>query len=306
MSVLQMTTFDAVLGVDDYVEKLKDTMLAYGWTLHDFLQNVQWQNGTGFVAGDESFLQMSTTGFGSQTVFVRIRTLTDSGDVLNKNLQVGMHKTNVFSTATPTHPVLQGNWNTLTDSSTSYSPNSIPMLWIFGNDKFIHTVAQHNNTQVVHQTFGVMFENDPSMTEGEFCAINSSTLQKWYTGNQRFPMDGIVDFFYDGQLKSTTNNGADRSFRVNGNSTLNEDFGHSAEGLENSNDFSERRLIDSQIFYIQDTDGQYFDHSRCDVARCFTGDLPIGHELVFGTKKYVTFPNADNAGSTIGVAVRIQ
>lgn len=96
-----------------------------------------------------------------------------------------------------------------------------------------------------------------------------------------------------------------RNFRVNGNNIVDEQFGHSADGLESTNSFSERRLLEKQEVSLRDTDLQFFPHGLSWIRRCYAGDLPIGQKITFGAKEYLVFPNADNVESEIGVAVRV-
>lgn len=307
MTVLNLTTHDAVTGIHDYVEKLKDFAVAQGWTQHDFLQNVQFQSGSGFIAGSESFLQISTTGHGSQSIFVRIRAEASGVDPLSETLTLGMHKTNTYSNS-GSHPVAQGNWNGTTLSpGTSYSPTSIPMLWLFGNDKVIHTVAQHSNTQVVFQSFGSLELFDSTYTDGEFACRTSSTLQKWYNNAQTWPLDGGISVYVNGIEESNFfSSDVVLSYRATASTVTNGSYGHSANSLEGTNGFSERRILEKQMVSVIDTgDGLFFPLGQTWAYRAYSADLPIGQEISFGSKKFLVFPNANNASRSIGVAFRI-
>ena len=304
MALLNYQVFDNVTGIHDFVEKLKDFALAQGWTVNDFIQNTQFQSGSGFVSGNETFLQISSSGFGSQNMVFRFRAEASGTDPESETLTTGGHKTTVFSNSGQ-HPVLQDDWNT-SGGQTSYHPSSIPMVWFFGNDKFIFSVAMHSNTILTFLMFGSVNLIDTSYTEGEIIASDSSLI-KWYTGNHRFPLDGLLWAYYNGAGNQSAgfNQRVRVSFSANSTTiTTNRAFASWGKSIESNNDFSEKRAIVKPVMYFQDSDDLWFPAGDVWLYRVYALDLPVGGEITFGSEKYLCFPNG-NVTFPFGVAVRI-
>ena len=316
MSLLPFVFHDSVTGIKDYLEKLKDFAVAQGWTQEHYLTNVQWQIG-GFVAGSEDFLQLSTTGFGGQSIFMRFRTNLDGGDTENDWLEMGAHKANTFDNASSIHPVQRdvsgaSNWNS-SNRFTSYHPTSIPQLWIFGNDKFIFSVAKHSTTICVFQMFGSLEHFDTTQTQGDIatCVANSASASfKWYTGNVVSPFDHTQQYiYYDNGLVAQTNHGFDfRYLLISGNSSYSlSKFATSGKIVQSPNAYSERRAPIKQRMYIKDVPGDslWWSIGTCWIYRFNVDSLAIGEEVTFGTEKYLCFPNPSVPGTTGGFAVRV-
>ena len=113
MALLNFQFQDALTGIHDYLEKLKDFAQAQGWTVDNFIQNTQWAFDTvdyQFISGTESFLQLSSNGYGSQNLVFRFRAENTGAVGDHEWLQMGAHKATTFDHSNSTHP--DRDWET--------------------------------------------------------------------------------------------------------------------------------------------------------------------------------------------------
>jgi len=316
MALLNYVFHANVTGIKDYLLKLRDFAVAQGWTEETYLTNVQWQSGSGFVAGTEDFLQLSTTGYGAQSIFIRLRAENTGTDSESEWLQMGAHKNNTFDLGSSTHPVQRdgsGNANWNTNRYTSYHPTNIPELWIFGNDKFIFSVAKHSTTICVFQMFGSIEHYDTTQTQGDIATTTSnSTLStfKWYNASRVTPLDHTVQYVYfQNGLVATVNSGFDFYYSLSGgvNNYVRNRFYNSGRVVESPNSFSEVRTPIKQVMFLKDVagDGLWFEMGTCWIYRYNVEGLTIGEKVTFGTEEYLCFPNPSTPNTTAGIAIKI-
>ena len=312
MSVLTMQQHANLTGAKDWLLKLKDFLTARGWTIDSYLTDVLWQDTGGgvfgFVAGGgagDDILFVSSNGFGSQNLFFRMKT-TEDADPNSTFIEIGGHLNNTLDTASSTHPVSNGNWNSSRFQGSF--PDAIPAAWFFGNDKFVCVVSKLDSTYVEYFTFGTLELVDTTETEGNFVGVTrTSTNQEWFDKSANNPFDNNNNtVFYNGAQKSNSEAGWNFTLTDSSNSFSNNKF-FSYGNLVLVNDYSEIRPVTKQIMYVEDdVDGQWFELADSWVYRVRNDGLSIGEVIKFGTEEYVTFPYTKQNEFFNGVAVRIN
>jgi len=316
MTVLTMEEHQNVSDHHELLEKIKDFCDSAGWTINLFNTNSQWANQGGgvygFSAGSESYLEIESSGYGSQTLHFRFR-MENSGSVADHEwLQVGAFKSGATGrdTANSTHPVQRAspggvsNWNS--KRFNSMKPGIMEKIWIFGNDKFVLVAIKLTSTYCNFISFGSPELFDTAEDEGNFCGYpntSTSVAARWFNENQLPPFDFTDDIIlYDGDEKPSSKCFCNVKF-----SSSNLPSGDRVDysNLIVPNGYSTQRpLRKPDISITHDSDSLDRVLGQYPIYRIDMSDHQIGDVLSYSSKKFVVFP-ACKLEFSKGIAVRI-
>lgn len=309
MSVLACSIKENLVNHHAFLEELKNFCQAQGWTIVRFLQNVQWKTTSpqSFIAGTESFLEVLSTGYGSQTLHFRLRMENAGSDSQAEWLHTAGHLGNTTLQSVSTHPVDQtGIWTN--NKFLSIPAITIPTVWFFGNDKFILAVIKCDSTYVQFLTFGTLELFASSETQANFYGWSNTTQtnRKWYNKNTPCPFDQITDQVYYNSARKTSTNAGWNYTLTTGNGVTNGKFGSYGDGIvENEN--LDVRPIQKQLMYVEDSaDSLWFTLGWSWIFRVWHEGLQIGERLVYGDQEYICFPMGRLEEWFLGVAVRVN
>lgn len=314
MTVLAYETWNDLADGKAVLAKLKDFAVAQGWTNVEYQTSKAWTNlggGVyGWAAGSEDFLLLTSPGWGSQTLQFRMRVYPTSGDALDNTFEIQGHKGTTSYDTGSTHPLLKTAtvwsinrpWHSLPSST-------IPVTWLFGNDKFLMVVCKVDDEFCVFIPFGTFELVDPSETEADFLPWNVTAYgptQRWYSHQISFPYDfSTADcIYYDGARKASTG-GVNWTMSTSTNTYSGSKFDNYGRAVLR-NIYSAIRPIFKQKFYVQKTsDSRYRLLGSAWVYRIWTEGLQIGQKIKYGSDEYLVFPNGRVLEWFMGIAVRI-
>lgn len=176
MTVLNYVHHQSVAGGYDTVDKVRTFAVSQGWVQNEWITGYSWDYSSpyGFTVVDANgcFLELSSSGYGSQSLEARIQHNYRS-DCGTNYLFVNMSNGDDY-TIQNTLPWSQ-NTKTRTGVSGWYSSGwsmhlgnaTYDDLWIFGDEKFIMAVCSMDGIFCQQFFFGsmIMFQDDP--TEGD-------------------------------------------------------------------------------------------------------------------------------------------
>lgn len=290
-----------------FLEKLKDFCNSQGWTVDDFQSSVQWAwDGAKYdwLAGSESFLEVTSTGYGAQVLNFRFRTEATGADADSEWLQMGAQLGEAINTALSTHPVEQDDWNLY--RYTSFNPTTLPTVWFFGLDaKFVLAVVKFSADYCNFLTFGSPELFDTADDEGNWAGYSFSGLSKWYNKNDFIPFDvDSNNIWYDANRVVTARQAINTTF-----TTANNFGGEFAKygRMITRNDYSEVRPVIKPLVYIKHVaDDLWRRLGTFPIFRIDHRGLKIGEKVTYGSEEYLTFPmNRGNDERYKGLAVRI-
>lgn len=309
MTVLNYEIKTNLIDHHDFLAKLKDFCFAQGWTIDDFRQNILWANTApqyyDWVIGDESFLEITSSGYGAQTLNFRFRTESAKTDPQHEWLHLGAQNGIPIDHSSYLHPVDQGSWNI--SKLLSLPPSAISQVWFFGNSKFILCAIKLADDYVTFLTFGSIELFDIADDEGNFAGYTFSAGDgKWYNKNDQIPFDfDGSNIYYDGGLVGYSRYACDLMLNT-GNSFAGE-FARGYGRTIVKNSYSEvRPAAKPNIFIKHISDDLWRPMGTYPIFRINTYDLKIGEKIKYGTEEYITFPDCrGNNERYMGLAVRI-
>jgi len=307
-----------VLTHQEWLSRLKTFMQNQGWTIVRHLENVQWQAGTGFVAGTEFFLEVNSNGFGNQTLHFRLRLTDNTTENKRLRIEIGYGDT-TLDTPSSQHPVNRffkpgtGFTTPLSGSQieTFVSALAMPQVYYFGfGQKYVASVIVLD-TQKAHLIhFGTLDVHDLNSDYGAF-SVDEGVLN-WQTTD----VDNVLGI------------GSFQSFRMPDGT--NGGFGNNKYATEDSNDphrekmsieafngggigdiviqnkFSELTPQARNHHYVEDpVDSRWYFFARDWCYRVNVIGKPIGHRFKISTEEYISFPNFDVNQSKYGYAFRV-
>jgi hypothetical protein len=316
MSVLAWSVKDNITDLYSWLNELKLFAVAQGWTAPKHEQNKEWiwtGSQYDFVANSEHFLELTSSGYGSQTLHFRFRCQATGSDPDAEFVDLsGFDGDDTgLDHASAVHPVLRdgaGHTRFHTQGRISLPTATIPRTWFFGNDKFILAVQKVDSTFVNMMCFGSLeLFNTSGETEGFFMGSPQiGAFQTWYSHLEVCPLDlaQLGTIFYNGGGVSTANYGYNFVMSPAGNSHINGRFA-SYGRIVRENSFSSVRPIVKQIIYFKDTDLLWLPLGTIWIYRVYNKNLLMGEIVEMGAKKYVTFPNGRQNERYTGIAVQI-
>jgi hypothetical protein len=321
MTLLAQSKFSSVVSHHEVINKIKAFALAQSWTISVSQTSKQWADTGGgvygWVAGNENFLEIQSSGFGSQTLNYRFRSRHELSDANHEWVDIGAQKSGetTISTADPTHPVFQNTLKGASFRSASFKPTSIPELWLFGSGIQIIVVARFDSAfvQVLYVGSTELFDQSTPETEGNFAGHSTDTSggdgAKWYNyltdPDKHFtPFDAGENLVLkDGVLKDSTEYECNIRFSETSQSVGG--FSNMGRAVQ-VNNYSGKRVILKPICYVnQDSPGTFIPIGTLPIFRLIHPGLTIGQELDYSGEKYVCFPNMVLNQRQQGFAVRI-
>lgn len=298
----------------DFMTKLHAFCVTAGWSIQTWKQGEDWihQGGGvyGFSPGVEDFLEIRSTGHGTQAMQFRFR-LQDIGTNNNRYLNVGAFAGAVgYDTTNSTHPVLRddgGNPNWNTDENIGISSDPMPEVWFFGDENRIIVVIKYDDTYIQYFAVGSLQLHDPAETEGYMCLM-PTTSQLWYQKNAGPSWDGIGNdyrFYIDGAGLYTYPN----FYGGTGKTSVNMYRGISMFNITRlANTYSSRRPLSQQHLFKQlpSPDDRWIEIGKYPFARMQHDGLLIGEKVFYDGEEYVTFPWNVVDVNTIGFAIRVN
>lgn len=257
MTVLNYAHHTSVAGGYDTVDKVRTFAVAQGWVQNEWITGYSWNMSSpyGFTVVDPygCFLELSSPGYGSQNLEVRVQHQKASGcsthylfcNMTNGSAyainstcpwaQNGLTAVNVASYYTDNHGMNIGN--------ATYDD-----LWIFGDDKFIMAVCSMDGVFCQQFLFGSMHMFKTNPTEGACRGFHMMTRdypdddcpewQYWESANVGYPahwpgFNGLYadnrypafDIYWDGGSTIVPHN----AWSMSVNLWLRDDFSDTAE-----------------------------------------------------------------------------
>lgn len=315
--ILTMSIYKDVADNKTIIDNIKTSATASGWTSATYQVDKQWASvgggQYGWTSGTETFLRLTSTGFGSQSLDARIRyTPTNT-------IYLGAQKGEAIATNTSTHPVLQNQWNS--SSAALYVPLStttIPIQWVFCNSKFVLCVLKLREDRVIYFSFGSIDLYDTTMTQGNFSAAWQSTDYSIYTYDTNLtthvvpPFDHVTYHIYNNSSVATTNclmefrSTLTKVYEWTTPTNFGNFWGPGLSTILNTNDFSEYRPIMRQKVYWKDSDNVWYPLGQHFVARINSMNIGIGEEMQQGSERFIIFPHRIFDIEPCGLAVRIE
>jgi len=294
---------------------------ARGWAVDDYRTGVRWEkSGAKYewvpvTSGNiEDFLQISSTGFGSQNMVFRFRFEGDGSDPQAEKVTItGIDPGHTgLDDSSSTHPVLQHAYTHSYIQNMTMSPGTTPGVWFFGNKKYLIAICRHTTELWIGWYVGTIELFDPTETDAYWCVTSSymyGHYYKWYDAadNKYYflaPWNNIVN--YDSWWWGGAGRGQTRSYPdslTSGNTyianNLNIDVPDNPQGvfdrqisLLQSNQYAGRRMLIKPTFYA----------SRASDRNIFPlGTLPfyyleytgynMGDKIIYGNEEYLVFPN---------------
>jgi len=333
---MAIMTFEEHINVADEQELLNRLQLflaSQGWTINHHIENQNWVHlggGVyGFAAGDEFFLDVSSNGYGNQTLHYRFRiwgALTS-----RRYLYGGMgYGDTSFDTTVSNHPVQRvykpsaPSWEYYPFSAggTSQPPlqsfvsdEIMPRVWFFGfEQKYCCVVIQLDSQRVHYFHFGTMEMHDFNADYGAF--IHGFGNVDWKTQLVLTPFDYNYWYGFDEYVDHDSRGGAAKNKNnwsmttsasgVHGEQLVSWAFNAQPRFFCHQNDFSELRPLARPYHYVIDpADGIWFYSGRPFYYRGSVVNHRIGERFSISVEDYISFPNFQVDLSQIGVIFRI-
>ena len=158
MTLLNYTKTTSVAGAKGVLDDIRTFAAAQSWIEDDYQSSIVWNSISGWVAGNDTFMQLRSVGYGSQNIAVRFYA-DDSSGILHIKL-VDPNNTTVIVSAT--HPMNQNSavpsiyFNTaLARSGIDMPSSNIPAVYCIGNSRFIALYVQVESDKVFSYAFGI-------------------------------------------------------------------------------------------------------------------------------------------------------
>ena len=271
--------------------KIKDFALAQGWSILNYLENVQWAwTGTqyDFVAGDEYFLEIQSSGFGNQILHYRFRSLIPS-DPTDAKIEVSAQHGEAIDHSSSLHPIYQNDWATVSSGAYrrfSFLGTTIPKVYLFGNVWFIAVAAQISNNYCNFMAVGSLELTDTSLSEGNYCCRGNGA--KWDATLSCFD---YLNGSWIGVYLDAGGRIADTNIRFSTNNAWYGGAGMRYARALVKNSWSIVRPVAQPTVYVKNAAGLWQSIGYLPIYRMNTLNLQIGEELKYGNDRYICFPN---------------
>jgi len=317
MSVFTCYEYTSITNFE-FLEKIKDAMSAGGWTIDQFSNACQWQETSpvgyyDFDTGNEGSLIVSSSGYGSQTLHYRLRTLEHATLTDTAWLMLGAFRsgTETLDHTSAIIPFMQGNWNDRNSNKSAYMsiPRAISKCYIFAYNKyFVVASIIVDSSYCLTLAFGSPELIDTAKTDCQFAGYNldDGYSYNWSAQLQKDPFWKADDsIYYNGSVPSSP----DVAYNIQNTSYHGDSFSgtfHSYVNILNSeNLYSDIQPLFKPMVYCKNTSGYYEPIGTFPIFRAkFLSEYTIGQIKTYGTKKYRMFPSGV-ASASAGFAVRI-
>lgn len=327
MSLLSYQYHASPSSHKDVLQKIKVFAVAQGWTLTWEQNNKYWGDTGGGVYGwlagpdNEDNLQLTSSGYGSQSIIVRFRASANGVDPQAEWIYVNVIDPNYPSvdTSISNNPVRHHSMGDSFVDKLSQSPASIPAMYLFGNDKFILAIMQMTTTYWVAISFGSIELFDQTRTDGYGSWTSHWTYSNVYQWYQLLTYSGY--FHYPGYRTSALSPNYGTMWMEgqegDGGRVVIDPYLNAAylDGLVDvwtsykyaaaTNAWTGKRvLLKPTVFYKRRADDLWEPLGTLPFYFCSFYGLTIGEELDYGAETYKIFPNLRNDRDK-GMAMRI-
>lgn len=327
MAVLAYTSYTSINDAKDFLAKFRTFAVAQGWTSVEYNTSQQWRstNPYGWIAGDEDFLELYSTGYGFQPLRYRFR--VDPYDAQEQTLYYCPVNPGypAYNTGITTHPALQNCWQIAAYMGISLPASSFPGCYFFGNNKFLMAVIKVTTTTCLAFAVGTI-ELLPELrgTTGWLChwpacywggqgysasrwfsADTNPMCWLWPTAWNGYAVSGttVCKAWYDGAAKTDT------GVKLNVSIPANNPFSYGNFNKLNYclvlNGFTSKRVaLTSTVYGLNGTSGEWYPAGSMWDTNILYAGLSIGDTVKFGADQYIAFPNLLQS-YTYGHALRI-
>lgn len=315
-TIVNYAVYDNLATNRIFFDKLRDFAVTCGWTKSRENRSQQWASigggNYGFVAGAEEFMELKSTGWGSNNLIYRFRLQTGgTGD--SEALQVGGHFVDTLNTTNSEHPVQRNGSTTRWNVTWAYwfptKMVNIPAVWFFGNSKYIAWIMKFDATFTMMGHIGLPELFDTSETEFQCVSYYASSGPvAWTTkpaGAGRSLDAFVYSYFVNGAQLGNVTTLLRPNFTFDSGNNLGVEYWQNPYQIcQAKNSYSEIRPAMQQIFFYYN--GTYwlpvFKHWA---VRLNTHGLEIGEKVKYGAEEYLVFPWSEKDVSYIGYGFRI-
>lgn len=283
--------------------KFKDFAAACGWTIDVWEPSAQWAwDGSKYdwLSGNESFLEITSAGYGAQVLNFRFRTFATGADPNHEFMDIGAQHGEAINSALSTHPVNQNQWNTY--YRRSMYPGTTPTTWLFGNSKFLFAAIKMATDYCFFFTVGSVELFDEADDEGNFAGWNvGSGATEWYEKMDQVPFYQDSSYYYNGVRVPTSGNRL--TIQFSGNSP----GGGGPICSRLITMCNTVRPAQKPIVLILHSDNIWRYLGTIPIYAMDVRGMKIGEHVKYGTEEYITFPNCRGLDEYYkGIAVRIN
>jgi len=309
----------------DVLSKIRTFAVAQGWASDKYETSKDWlHDGAKYdwLAGNTDFLQLSSTGYGTNDLIFRFHFEGTGVDAQSEwcyftGTEPGCGTPNDASSQ---KPYFQDRYGGSYGYHEGLPSGAHVALWLFGNEKFVIVVDQVSADTLLMMYFGTIEMFNTAASTFGFSRVTQwtgATRVPWYEmkDHQSYfvsPWDGgwgtpstsgYWQFYWDGGVAS-----GDR-VRHNCRFTYNDLLSHfafnSLSRVVRANSFTGKRvLIKPTVFGKRRVDDVWVPVGTLPIYRIVSSGLAIGEKVTYGTEEYLVFPNAF-AGKKYGTAFRI-
>lgn len=325
VSVLTYTREATINDGGDLLAKLDSFATALGWAT-ELQTNVAWTHQGGGIyawdAGSDEFLEIKSTGYGSQNLVYRFWwDMTAAGTRGDLYYSLIDPNNPTYSTSSATNPYLQNRVNTTTAFSRMSLPDGVfaDGAYLFGNGRFIAVICGLYSTAVAGFMMGLPDLLPELYSEADisfFWPGQSYLIQaaNWYWDSLlSFPdmwagpfgyMDQSTVFHrYQATVGSGPSGGVATNVFQKGANIPEGDFA-TLKYLTRYNAFSDKRIGAQPTIFLKDSGtSQWFPCGVMPMLLIPYSGLTIGGTLTYGSDTYRCFPNTLQAYN-YGIAFR--
>lgn len=319
--ILNEQIYYSVAGMADALDKLRKFALARGWTIDYWQPSSAWDTTTpfGWIAGDETNLQMFSNGYGNQGMVYRMRAkptgVTDPAE--SKFYSAITQTADRNHSLITTHPMSQDTLLPLTSYTNWQSTpvSTFDSVYFYGNEKFISMTLKVTSMSVITYLFGTieLFRSWESYVNGLYFLWSSGSNYSYNTNYKWYNIDSNPQFWYlpgaalsyrvsFEQLSGTLAN----NYQPTGTIAIGSEVGGFNRMMDFLwfNTFTDKRLAFQQTIFVKDpVGGTYYPCGRAPFAYINGTNLTFGQTVNFGTEVYKCYP-AINIPNPIWVAYR--
>lgn len=326
MDVLNYTYRTNIESPAQFLAYLNAFAVAQGWTTVEWRENTQWTGSPGsydWAAGDETYLEISSDGYGVQPLRYRFRLDPDDSSNLWIYISAARPDTPAYSNLQSAHPVAQAGaswWNGVRQRM-SIPNGRFPSAWFWGDDKIIIAIMQVS--AILYQSFAIglprLFSEFQSNTElhclwvGSFSYRDETFNRYWHNfeSNQHLnflwcfagglwssPESSV--FWWDGEARGASQECGASMRILRGGSWASPTWTESGEyplckNVICNNTWTGKRVGISPVFFIKDFTGlspAYPDQPIGTLPFVYLpwSGLSPGETVTFGLDKYKVFP----------------
>jgi len=319
MSLLNYVYHAAPTSHKDVLSKFRTFAFDQGWTIDSYQVSKDWTGS--WVAGTSDFLQISSTGYGTQDIINRFHFEGTGVDPLAEECYFSGTKPGFGTPASiATIPVKQDQLSASGNLSIGLPSGAHIGCWFFGNDKILIAVDQVTTTFAIFWICGSIEMFDPSQD----CFVSFTSLWKYYVFEKYYNAGSNPSAWsspwFDTIATGTTStcrywwDGAARNYteiKISSGFTYDDSPNPNGVGFTKlsyavqANAFSGKRvLIKPTVFGKIASTGLWYPVGTLPLYNMVYSGLTFGEQLDYGGETYICFPNCFQSRK-YGTAFRI-